>query len=409
MAGDSASQATYAAEYLKHLLNGGSPNGAPPDAFGDYRNIIENLHLAHDAGGTAKVKEAWNEALRRHPALAGLVSGDRPTSERQVRWTADELLAATFQPIQWVVPHVLSEGLTVLAGRPKLGKSWLALQIAQAVACAGRVFEHTVERGAVLYIALEDSERRLQKRMHLQHWLHASTATFYTAWKPLDTGGLPSLDAEMAGGGYRLVVIDTLSRALSGQRNQNEVGEMTGVFSTLQRLALERRAAILLVDHHSKPRGMNPDPVDDILGSTGKGAAADIVMGLYRERGKKGAILRVVGRDLDEDKNLALEWDPQWCCWQLLGDEAEVAKGSLQATILDAFARLGGAATTTAVAEYIGKDKGNLSREIAELVQKGKLERGGKQGREQPYRLAGALTEEPQASQRDAPGQEERE
>jgi hypothetical protein len=399
----------YAADYIKNLLNAGSPNGAAPESFGEWKDVIANLVQAHVAGGTDKIHEAWRNLIGRHPELVELVAGDAPAIQRKSQWTAAELLRAEFPPIQWVVSHLLAEGLAVLAGRPKLGKSWLALQIAQAVACAGQVFEHTVERGAVLYIALEDNERRLQRRMQLQQWPLSAQAILCTAWRALDSGGLGTLAEQMETEGYRLVVIDTLSRALSGRRNQNEVGEMTEVFSGLQRLAMEHRAAILLVDHHSKPRGTNPDPVDDILGSTGKGAAADIIIGLYRERGKKGATLRVVGRDLDEDKNLALEWDPRSCCWQLLGDAGEVAKGSLQASILDAFDRLGGEGTTTAVAEYLRKDKGNVSREITDLVQKAKLERGQKQGREQRYRLPGAVKQAPKAAEGDSPGQEERE
>ena len=146
-------------------------------------------------------------------------------------------------------------------------------------------------------------------------------ATFSTSWSSLDAGGLTALQREVETRGYRLVVIDTLSRALSARRNQNEMAEMIGVLSPLQQLALEHATAILLVDHHSKPKGTNPDPVDDVLGSTAKGAAADCVMGLYRERGKKAAVLRVVGRDLDEEQSLPLKWDPQlfgekpgyWC------------------------------------------------------------------------------------------------
>jgi AAA domain/IclR helix-turn-helix domain len=246
----------------------------------------------------------------------------------------------------------------------------------------------------VLYIALEDSARRLQRRLQLQRWPASAMATFHTSWSSLDVGGLTALQREMEERGYRLVVIDTLSRALSARRNQNEMAEMIGVLSPLQRLALEHGAAILLVDHHSKPKGTNPDPVDDVLGSTAKGATADIVMGLYRKRGEQAATLRVVGRDLDDDHNLALKWDPRWCCWHLLGDAAEGSTDTLDAKILASFAALGGEATTTQVAQHLGKDKGNISRAIAALVEQGKLERGQKRGKEQFYRLPGTVNQE---------------
>jgi hypothetical protein len=118
------SDATAAtAEYVQALLNGSPPNGAPPEAFGAYRDLIENLVRAHAAGGTPAVRQAWTGMVQRHPELASLVSADPSATARKVSWTADELLAAEFPPSNWVASPVLTEGLAVLAGRPKLGKS----------------------------------------------------------------------------------------------------------------------------------------------------------------------------------------------------------------------------------------------------------------------------------------------
>jgi hypothetical protein len=111
------------AAYVQALLRGSPPNGSPPEAFGGYRDVIENLLHVHAHGGTAKVREAWHEIIRRHPELASLVSADPSATARTVSWTADELLAAEFPPSNWVASPVLTEGLAVLAGRPKLGKS----------------------------------------------------------------------------------------------------------------------------------------------------------------------------------------------------------------------------------------------------------------------------------------------
>jgi hypothetical protein len=114
-------------------------------------------------------------------------------------------------------------------------------------------------------------------------------------------------------------------------------------------------------------------------------------MGLYRERGKKSATLRIVGRDLEEDLDLALAWDAECLCWQWLGDATEVARDALQAAILAAVAALDGQATTTQVAEHLGRDKSNISKEIQELVAKGQLVRGPKRGKDQYYRRPSAF------------------
>jgi Protein of unknown function (DUF3987) len=65
-------------EYIRGLLTGDPPNGTPPEAFGDYQDLLEVLHHAHAAGGTAAVRTAWAGIVTRQPQLAALVSGDPP-------------------------------------------------------------------------------------------------------------------------------------------------------------------------------------------------------------------------------------------------------------------------------------------------------------------------------------------
>jgi len=80
--------------------------------------------------------------------------------------SAAELLAREIPPARWVVPGMVPEGVALLAGKPKLGKSWLALGLCIAVASGGAAFGNMrVEKGSALYLALEDNERRLQFRL----------------------------------------------------------------------------------------------------------------------------------------------------------------------------------------------------------------------------------------------------
>src|SRR5258705_4827436 len=75
------------------------------------------------------------------------------------------LVTETFEPINWAVEGMLPEGCILFAGRPKLGKSWFVLQLALAVASGENAFgDFPVNRGDVLYLALEDTRRRLQSR-----------------------------------------------------------------------------------------------------------------------------------------------------------------------------------------------------------------------------------------------------
>ena len=79
---------------------------------------------------------------------------------------ASELKGQIFDPVRYVLPGYISDGVTILAGKPKVGKSWLALDMCIAVA-AGRFTLGTIKpiQGDVLYLALEDNKRRLKKRI----------------------------------------------------------------------------------------------------------------------------------------------------------------------------------------------------------------------------------------------------
>lgn len=300
----------------------------------------------------------------------------------KTEWTADELLAVEFPEPKTVIRDILPEGLAILAGRPKLGKSWLALQWARSVGAGGMAFGRKVKKGKVLYLALEDHPRRLQNRQKKQGWQRGANVTFVTSWKDLLDGGLDELRTRLERESYTLVVIDTLSRAI--RFDQNEVDRATSVLAPLQKLALEHGCCILLIDHHKKSAFSVDDVIDEVLGSTGKTAVADVILGLFRERGKTGATLKVTGRDL-EDVELVIEWHRATCVWQLLGDAKNTPRTDMEHAVLDAIKALNGEATTKQVAEYLEKDGGQVSRAIGDLLERHILIRGERSGKEVPY------------------------
>ena len=130
------------------------------------------------------------------------------------------------------------------------------------------------------------------------------------------------------------------------------------------------------------------DLIDDVMGATSKTGIADAVIGLYRARGQQGAELKITGRDLAE-LDLAVEFDRQLFCWQLLGDAAGVKANSMQSEILSTLAdTFGGEVNCTDLARFLQRDKSNIRKELLELVNKGRLIRGEqKKGKEVLYRL----------------------
>src|SRR5215216_6264751 len=123
--------------------------------------------------------------------------------------TAAELLGLELPPIRWSVPGLVPEGVTLLAGKPKLGKSWMALGIGIAVSTGGVALgTRSVEQGDVLYMALEDNYRRLHKRLkklftgEVPERLHIATE-----WPRMDEGGSAALKRWLeAHPGARLIV-----------------------------------------------------------------------------------------------------------------------------------------------------------------------------------------------------------
>jgi hypothetical protein len=367
------------------LLDGKSPNGTTPSELGWFAEVYGEMLRAYQTGGTESARQVYVAYAERDAAIAALRAAD-PEPARQV-WTVADLLMAEFPPPKWAVPELLPVGLVVLAGRPKLGKSWLSLQTAVAVGTGGQVLGRQVDKGRVLYLALEDNPRRLQDRLRKQQAPRNAGVDFRFEWQSLTEGGTADLMTAISQEGYRLVVIDTISRAL-GRADQLDQADMNVAFGALQRLALEKEIALLLVDHHRKSAGGAGDVIDDVMGATSKVGVADCAMGLYRGRGESTATLKVSGRDVD-DQELALQWDPQLFCWQLVGTAAGVKAQSVQADIIAALEEMGGEAGAAELARWLGKRPNNITRELSELVAKGVLMRCEPRGTVVPYRLMG--------------------
>jgi hypothetical protein len=313
-----------------------------------------------------------------------------PTQPPLQLLTAHDILTTDWPEPVWAIPNLLPVGLTILAGRPKVGKSWLALQIDSAVASGGHALGEPVDQGPVLYLALEDPPRRLKERMVKQGWPSNLPADFLCLGEferqigDLCDGGGERLARQIELKGYRLVVIDTLSRAVSG--DQNDVAEMTLALTPIQEMAHAHNCVVMLVDHHRKGTGAGPDAITDILGSTAKGAMADTAWGLYKESGKVGAKLAITGRDVEE-QILALSWDGELGCWHCEGDAHELEITECRQEILDVVEELGRAGVID-IADAVDRNKGAVCKDLADLVNHGFVVKTGKGRNKVKYSLS---------------------
>src|SRR5215203_5470689 len=240
--------------------------------------------------------------------------------------TAAELMEMEFEPTRWVVPDILPEGLSLLVGKPKKGKSWLALGMCESVSVGGVAFGiKWVEQGDTLYLALEDNMKRLRRR--LKKILNGSAAPdnmhLYTEWPRLDEGGAEQLDEWLTEHpDARLVVIDTLAKIRNPARGQNIYAEDYAALEQLLPLASKHSVAIVVVHHLRKMAAS--DPLDEISSSTGLTAGVDGFLILRRTPGSKGPTLYVDGRDIEEPAEYALIWNINTATWTIEGDAEEV-------------------------------------------------------------------------------------
>lgn len=307
-----------------------------------------------------------------------------PRDTRKVTtWTVNDLLDAKFSGQVYLVDNQIPIGLVSLAGKPKVGKSWLVLYLAKAVGSGGYFLGIKVEPSPVIYLAYEDSPRRLKRRIEAMGIPRDTPITFHTEYRSLNAGGLDDLNQEILSTKAKLVVIDTFGRSV-GRHEIKDYSENVNLLSPLQSMAQELTVTILLVDHHAKTT-TDSDPVVDLIGSIGKGGTFDTLMGLYKQQGVAGAKLIVVSRDAEQSE-IALEWDPTTSCWQAIGDVRSIFQQSVLEAISD-LTSSGELATTKRIAVQLDSDQGQVSRAISNLINAGKVRKLPKNGVEQPFEV----------------------
>ncbi len=284
-----------------------------------------------------------------------------PPAGHPAIFSLQDLLSWEVPPVRWVIPEVLPEGLTLLTGKPGLGKSWLALSLALSIAAGGMALgTQPVTQGDVLYLALEENARRLQARA--RQLLASMTGVpsgmeCALAWPRLGEGGLTSLeDYLQAHPNTRLVVIDTWTRLAppSGKRHCPQYEGDYKALTPLKRLADTYRVSILAVQHLRKTTSR--DVLDELTDSIGMTGAVDGTLILKRERGQTEGSLLVTGRAFEREHQLALSCDAATAQWTLVDDAEEVGRPRARQEILELLREQG--------------PEGMSPREVAEALEK---------------------------------------
>jgi AAA domain len=298
----------------------------PPDGKKDVRRWVL------DQRPDPSVTDEWQElGDRLREALVGGMKTVEYSAASSIAaaesFTAEDLLGMELPEPCYAVEGVIPEGMCVLAGKPKLGKSWMALNLGIAVSEGGTALNAIdVEAGDILYLALEDTKRRLkgrlQKLLSAQQGRTPSRLTLVTRCPRQGAGGIEYLEEWIrAHPGARLIVIDTWPKFRpTKSRGRDSYEEDYEHAAALKALADRHGIAILVIAHCRKMDA--EDPVDSVSGTLGLTGAADAVLVLKRERGQHDATLFITGRDIEE-KELALRWDGKYALWSIVGEAAQ--------------------------------------------------------------------------------------
>ena len=287
-----------------------------------------------------------------------------------------ELMDKSIPDLLWVVNDFLPEGLSLLAAKPKSGKSWLALQLCFSIAL-GMDFlnKFGTIQGQVIYLALEDSERRLKSRMQrvmASMGIDQMPRNFHyqTEFPLMEKCGLIALKALLANTkGLKLIVIDTMNKFAPPKDKASDIyAESYRYLSMIHELTKEYQMSILLI-HHTRKDAESDSPFDTILGSVGIAGCVDSMYVLTRQG--QSNVLHVKGRDVQE-MELAMNFNKDTCLWEYLGDP-RVLKLSEERQHIISMLKLGQALSPKQIAYSLGMSYGSMRVILPKMVSDGSL------------------------------------
>ena len=236
----------------------------------------------------------------------------------------ETLMSQPLTPLNFVVDTLLSQGLHILAGSPKVGKSWLALWLCLRVARGKPLWNFSTHPCEVLYLCLEDSFQRIQSRLFDLTEDAPPTLHFAVMAEQLHSGLVEQIEQflkEHPATG--LVVIDTLQRIRTVSNDVSPYANDYRDIGVLKALADRHRIAVLLI-HHLRKLG-DDDPMNMISGTTGLSGATDSNFVLRKSKRRENtATLYCTGRDIAY-RELSLEFNSDTHIWDLLSDDCEQA------------------------------------------------------------------------------------
>ena len=237
--------------------------------------------------------------------------------------TMTELFQTTYKSRSPVVEGLLYAGAYILAGAPKIGKSFLVAQIAYHVSTGQDLWGYKVYQGTVLYLALKDDFQRIQSRMFMMYGVNDTpNLHFATAAGKIGNG----LDEQLKNfvqehPDTNLIIIDTMQKIREVGGEAYSYASDYEIIGRLKRFA-DRHSICIVTVHHTRKQPAG-DSFETISGTTGLlGCADGALLMQKKKRTALEATVDAVGRD-QQDQILYLKKDADTQIWSLERTENE--------------------------------------------------------------------------------------
>lgn len=309
---------------------------------GDISDIAKEIGLKNARTALEKAVSCASEYTKTLPEL---IHQEETTGkgvyEELGFFTMDQLSDEDRTPPEFIVEGMIPVGITFLSGAPKTRKSFLALDLAVAVATGSTFLGLKTNKCSVAYLDLEGSKARIAAREEAMGIKIPSNVHVTTDPKFKISSGLVDklrlLHRTMPE--IRLIIIDTYSRARGSIRSggQNAYDLDVQLLEPIQRMALEEKIAILFIHHDKKGSGAVGDVFERLSGTMGISGSADCVMNLIAD-GKRfdgKANLEYTPRDA-KGGEMKLVFSENTCQWNVDSTpERDIADDPLVKWILD--------------------------------------------------------------------------
>ena len=222
---------------------------------------------------------------------------------------------------KFVIKDLLPQGLAIIGGSPKVGKSWLMLDWCVRIAKGKKIWNFSTTQGTTLYLSLEDNSSRLQERLLTVTEDAPANVHFATFCYSLGNGLEEQMKNFVADHPDTvLIVIDTFQMIRNTGSEVSYASDYNEV-EILKKLAEELKITILLV-HHLRKQG-DSDPFNMLSGTNGLAGGVDTMFVLDKsKRCSTNATLYCSGRDI-EDREIELCFDKDNCVWNFVSDSSD--------------------------------------------------------------------------------------